>query len=116
MADQQPSRTEANRSNGKRRSGGSAPRAAAPKRPGAARIAHLATQAVEELIGKEIEGVTGLERTDDGWLVEVDVLELRRVPATTDVLATYEVAIGTNGSLQGYRRIRRYVRGETGQE
>jgi hypothetical protein len=61
---------------------------------------------------KHVEGVTGLQRTDDGWVVEIDVLELRRVPETTDVLASYEVTVDSSGEVEGYRRVHRYVRGQ----
>jgi len=66
---------------------------------------------IADLTGKEPEGVTGVERTDDGWLVTVDVIEDRRVPSSTDVLASYEVHIGPAGELDSYRRVRRYSRG-----
>ena len=69
-----------------------------------------------ELTRKEVEGVTSLERTDAGWIVHLDVIELRRVPNTTDLLATFEVEVDRNGELQGYRRVHRYVRGVAGDE
>lgn len=65
-----------------------------------------------ELIGKEPEGVTGVEPLDDeGWLVTVEVLEDRRIPSSTDLLSTYETEIGPDGELVSYRRVRRYSRG-----
>jgi hypothetical protein len=94
----------------------SAPRAEAPKRSSASQVAGMAARQLLELIGKEPEGVTGLERSDDGWKVLVDVVELRRVPTTTDVLGTYEVEVDSDGELQGYRRVARYVRGDAGGE
>ena len=39
------------------------------------------------------------------------MLELRRIPNTTDVLASYDVEVDSDGELQGYRRVHRYVRG-----
>ncbi len=82
----------------------------------AAEVAEAAVGELTSLTGKETEGVTGLQRTDDGWVVEVDVVELRRVPATTDVIASYEVTLDGRGSLQGYRRLRRYGRGDVREE
>jgi hypothetical protein len=52
-----------------------------------------------------------MERTEDGWSVQIEVLELRRVPTTTDLLALYEVRTDGRGELTGYRRLRRYARG-----
>jgi hypothetical protein len=68
-------------------------------------------QQVAELTGKDPEGVTGVERSQDGWLVTVDVVEDRRIPSSTDILATYEAEIDADGELLSYRRVRRYSRG-----
>jgi hypothetical protein len=89
----------------------SAPRASAPRRRSGMTIAAEAAQQLVELTGRDVEGVTALERTDDGWLVEVEVLEVRRIPDTTDVLGTYELTLDEDGEIDGYRRLRRYVRG-----
>jgi hypothetical protein len=48
--------------------------------------------------------------------VTVEVLELSRVPSTTDVLGSYEVRLDGNGTLRGYKRLRRFNRGETRDE
>ena len=94
----------------------SAPRAAAPKRLSGTQVAAAAARELLDLTGREAEGVTGLHRTDDGWNVQVEVVEVRRIPDTTDVLALYEVEVDTDGHLQGYRRARRYVRGVPGED
>jgi hypothetical protein len=58
-----------------------------------------------------VEGVTGVERTEDGWLAGIEVVEDRRIPSSADILATYEAALDTEGELLSYRRARRYPRG-----
>ena len=93
-----------------------APKAQARPTPTAGKVAALALRELSELTGKDAEGVTGLERTDEGWTVNVEVVELRRVPETTDVLALYEVTTDSHGDMKGYRRLRRYVRGVPGDE
>ena len=98
------------------RSAGSAPKAEAPKRVTAGQVAARAAQQLLELTGKESEGVTGLSRDEGEWTVEVEVLEVRRIPNTTDVLALYEVTTDERGDLLGYRRLRRYTRGAPGEE
>jgi hypothetical protein len=101
----------------KRPASGSSPeRSESRPRPRRVRPRQLAQHAAEQLLeltGKQPEGVTGLHRTDDGWIVVVDVLELHRVPETTDVLASYEVEVDEEGELVGYRRTERFVRGST---
>jgi hypothetical protein len=78
--------------------------------------AREAAQQLLALTGRDVEGVTGLERTDDGWRVEVEVVEVRRIPDTTDMLALYELTVDEDGELEGYRRLRRYTRGSAGDE
>lgn len=76
----------------------------------------VATAAVEhlvELTSKAVEGVTSMEPTEDGWLVEIEVLEDRRIPSSADMLALYEVELDADGNLLAYRRTRRYARGST---
>ena len=69
-----------------------------------------------ELLGRPIESVLGFERDEDsGWRVTVQVVELSRIPQTTDVLGAYEVTVDRRGELTGYRRTRRYHRNQTDQ-
>lgn len=70
-----------------------------------------ALRQMAELTGKEPEGVSGVQPSDDGWTVTVDVVEDRRIPSTSDVLASYEAVLGEDGELMSYRRVRRYARG-----
>ncbi|SDJ53808.1 gas vesicle protein [Streptomyces indicus] len=64
-----------------------------------------------ELTGMQAESVSAFERTQDGWHLEIEVLELTRVPDTMSLLATYAVDLDPQGMLTGYRRVRRYERG-----
>ncbi|MDI9941020.1 MULTISPECIES: gas vesicle protein GvpO [Rhodococcus] len=74
-------------------------------------IAALALRVITELTGKKPLGATSVMPTDDGWTVEVEVVEDRRIPSTTDMLALYEVVLDLDGQLLSYRRTRRYSRG-----
>jgi hypothetical protein len=89
-----------------------APSAEPTRRPSGAKIAGEAVRQLSELTNRQVEGVTALHKNDDGWQVELEVLELQRIPTTTDVLATYEVSLDSSGEMEGYRRVRRYVRGQ----
>lgn len=64
-----------------------------------------------ELTGMTAESVSSFERTEDGWTLEIEVLELVRVPDTMSLLASYEVTLDPRGELTAYRRVRRYERG-----
>jgi hypothetical protein len=80
-------------------------------------IAREAKKQLAELVGREAEGVLGVERSDDdddggGWRVTVEVLELRRVPNSTDLLGCYVVRTDDDGELLEYQRVSRYSRGQ----
>ena len=94
----------------------SAPKAEAPRRMSGSQVAEAAVRQLMSSPPMRLEGVTGLERSEDGWTVHLDVLELRRVPNTTDVLATYEIGLDSRGELESYRRVHRYVRGTVGED
>jgi len=78
----------------------------------AAELSEAAMTTVQELTGYQPEAVTGFEWDGEFWDVTVDVLELARVPNTTDVLGSYIVQIDERGTLRGLKRARRYVRGQ----
>jgi hypothetical protein len=44
------------------------------------------------------------------------VVELSRVPPSTDLLATYEVILDSGGDLVELTRARRYVRGQADED
>ena len=76
-------------------------------------FARRAMRTLAELVGCPAEGITGIRRNDDGWIVEVEVLEVERVPETSDVLASYEVEIDNDGEIVEFHRLRRYLRTQT---
>jgi hypothetical protein len=78
--------------------------------------AATALRTIAELTGKRAIGVASLEPSEEGWLVGVEVLEESRIPSSGDILALYETEIGLDGELLNYRRVRRYLRAETGAE
>lgn len=82
----------------------------------AAAAAEAGLRQIAALTGKHPEGVTGVEPTEDGWLISVEVLEDRRVPSSGDILALYEAELDPDGSLLAYRRARRYSRNQATNE
>ncbi|MFP5388614.1 MAG: gas vesicle protein [Thermoleophilia bacterium] len=74
-------------------------------------LALEARATIKDMTGLEPERVSGLQWDGESWLVTVEVLEVRRIPETTDVLSRYEIDTDEGGELTGYRRIGRYTRG-----
>ena len=46
----------------------------------------------------------------------VEVLELERIPNTTDMLGNYEVRLDGQGEIASARRTRRYLRAQSGED
>jgi hypothetical protein len=71
-----------------------------------------AKRELEELLGAEVESVSGFHRADGRWTVTLEVVKLRRVPETTDVLSSYEVEFDDDRNLVGISETRRYQRSQ----
>ncbi|HEY2200424.1 MAG TPA: gas vesicle protein [Solirubrobacteraceae bacterium] len=101
-------------SNGK--SGGSTSRSRRNGKANPVELAKSARAHLAELTGRSSESVLGIRKDDDGWQVMVEVVELSRVPNSTDLLGCYVVRLDDDGELVGYERVRRYQRGQPGGE
>lgn len=72
-----------------------------------------AARQVAQLTGRTPVGVVSVAPSDDGWSVEVEVIEDRRIPSSSDVLAIYLVVLDLDGMLLSYKRTRQYSRGQS---
>jgi Gas vesicle synthesis protein GvpO len=71
-----------------------------------------ARRQLEGLLDTEPERMSGFERRNGGWAVTFEVVEVSRVPATTDILATYELVLDDDRNLVSVSRTRRYRRSQ----
>jgi hypothetical protein len=67
---------------------------------------------VAGLLGKEADSVSGISRGNGSWTVTVEVVEVHRVPESTDVLSSYEVVLDDDGDLLSLERRGRYRRSQ----
>ena len=79
-------------------------------------VVATARRSLEALLGTDVERVSGLARTDGRWSVQLEVVELARIPESTDVLATYEVVLDDDDDLVSVSRVRRYRRSQVEEE
>ncbi|WP_169951265.1 gas vesicle protein GvpO [Microbispora sp. H11081] len=77
----------------------------------AASAGRLGLRYIADLTAKDTEGVTSVEPVENGWLVDVEVVEDRRIPSSGDMLSIYECQVDDEGNLLAYRRTRTYRRG-----
>lgn len=59
------------------------------------------------------DGVTGLSKTEEGWVVTLEALERKAIPDTMDILGWYEIRLDAEGNLLGFERKKLRKRGET---
>ncbi len=75
-------------------------------------VIDTARQELELLMGRRVESVSSVRRSEEGWTLCMEVVELQRVPDSTSVLGTYETDVDGHGSVLGYERTRRYHRNQ----
>jgi len=63
-----------------------------------------------------VDGVVGLSKTDEGWVVSLEALERKSIPDTMDILGLYEVHLDNEGNLLDFQRKKLRKRGETKEE
>jgi hypothetical protein len=79
------------------------------------RVSRKAMDQLSELTSREVEGVSRLEHDEDGWLFNIEIVELDRIPDSTSVLASYETRTDDDGNVVSYHRTRRYTRNQAGE-
>jgi hypothetical protein len=89
-----------------------APQAEPATRDQLREIVEEARLALRDLHGTDAESVSFVGRNGEGWVVGLEVVEVRRIPDSTDVLATYEVELDGDGGVLRFERTRRYSRSE----
>ena len=92
--------TSTSSSNGRRSSSG-------------AELARRIRDDLGDLLGVPTERVIGMRRDGDTWQATVEVLELRRIPETMDLLAVYQVSVDRRGEIESWERLGRYARSES---
>ncbi|MEQ4209022.1 gas vesicle protein GvpO [Actinopolymorpha sp. B17G11] len=78
-------------------------------------VSRKAMDQLSMLTSRAVEGVSRLEHDEDGWLFQVEIVELDRIPDSTSVLASYETRTDEDGNVLSYHRTRRYPRNQAGE-
>ena len=71
------------------------------------------TKMMAEVTGLVPVEVTGVAPYSDGWRLHVELLELAKIPSSSDIIAEFEVLVGPDGTLISFQRLRSRLRGET---
>src|SRR3954447_9964380 len=106
------SRDDGGRDDGSRSGNASSSGGRRRRRLPAVQVVRQGVDQLREITGRGPDTVSGIEPTEDGWILQVELVELERIPASTSVLASYEVELDEEGNLLEYRRVRRYFRNQ----
>ncbi|MFQ5813508.1 MAG: gas vesicle protein GvpO, partial [Anaerolineae bacterium] len=78
--------------------------------------AEKASQQLTEVTGFTPVAVVGSYKDSEGWHVTVDMMEMPRLPESTDLLGTYVVTLDENGDMLKFEKKRARLRGEPYEE
>ncbi len=67
-------------------------------------VIETASQQIGTMAGLKIDRVVGCSRSDQGWVLECEILERPAIPNAMDVLGLYEFEIDVKGSLLQFHR------------
>lgn len=71
---------------------------------GIGEVIEKARSELNSLTGLEIESTLGAAREDEGWLVNIEVVEKHSIPDGMDILATYEARLDSDGNMLEFKR------------
>jgi uncharacterized protein YdbL (DUF1318 family) len=80
---------------------------------GIVEVRNRVRDAAGDLIGRALDGIVEIERSDGEWRALVEIIERRSVPDTQDIIGRYALDLDDEGRITGYRRLERYRRGDT---
>ena len=75
-------------------------------------VALRAKEHLTALTGLDALTVSALEKVEAGWSVTVEMLELKKIPDSSDVLGSYATVVDDEGNLLSYKRTLRYRRSD----
>jgi len=79
-------------------------------------IAQYVKEQLTELTHLKTDTISAVSKDDQGWHILFEMIEMKRCPDATDLLATYDTLSDDEGILLKYHRSRRYLRQQSMQE
>ena len=75
-------------------------------------VAMRTMEQLSQLTGYRPVAVVGSSKDDQGWRITVDLLELSRIPASSDLLGVYQALVDEEGNLMEFERKMTHNRGD----
>lgn len=67
---------------------------------------------IKELLKKDPETISSVEKTNEGWVIQCEVLEKKSVPETFDLLKIFEFELDKDGKIKGFKQLKKIRRGD----
>jgi predicted TPR repeat methyltransferase len=80
------------------------------------KVVRSAMAQMGDMTGLVGDNVSSLAKADSGWKLVVNMVELKRIPPSTDMLASFDVSVDGDGNVINYQRTRRYLRDQVLEE
>ncbi|MEK6938039.1 MAG: gas vesicle protein GvpO [Nanoarchaeota archaeon] len=77
-------------------------------------IQENAVPQIRKLLNKEPEGISLIEKTNDGWRVLCDVLDKKSIPETYDILKVFEFMLDKDAKVTSFKLLKKIRRGDIG--
>ncbi len=75
-------------------------------------LAESARSQLTVVTGLKPVAISATFKDDQGWHVLMDMLEMKRIPDSTDVLGYYEVLLDEDGNMLKFKRKKSHLRAE----
>ena len=68
------------------------------------------------MINLQASSVVAISRSEDGWVVSIEMIEKKSIPDSMDILGCYEVSLDGDGEIRDFSRLKLRRRGDTAGE
>ena len=76
-------------------------------------LAERAKEQLAEVTGFSSVAAVGGFKDEEGWHISVDMLEMARLPESTDIIGTYVVLLDQEGNMVKFDKKQSRLRGES---
>jgi len=77
-------------------------------------IQEKAVPQIIKLLNKEPEGISSIEKTNEGWKVLCEVLDKKSIPETYDLLKVFEFMLDKEAKVTSFKLLKKIRRGDVG--
>ncbi len=79
-------------------------------------LAERVKEQLAEVTGFSSIAVVGAHKDEEGWHITVDMVEMARIPESSDIVGTYVVTLDQEGKLVKFEKKRSRLRGQPYEE